>query len=189
MYFFIVSSGIIFITAYFLKYDPELIKRRLAAGPGAEKEKTQKTIQTISGVLVIALIIFSGVNQHFQGIRIPTVLTFISDFFVAAGFFIVFLVFRENTFTSAVVEVDKKQKVISTGPYSIVRHPMYAGSALLFLFTPFALNSFWAIPIGILLVFMLIVRLLDEEKLLLKDLPGYKEYCRKTKYHLVPFIW
>jgi protein-S-isoprenylcysteine O-methyltransferase Ste14 len=108
---------------------------------------------------------------------------------VFLGYFLVFLVFRENTFTSRIVEVEKDQKVISTGPYAIVRHPMYTGTILMFLFTPFALGSWWALSVFIFLPVILIFRILNEESILLKDLPGYKEYYQKIRYRLIPYIW
>ncbi len=105
------------------------------------------------------------------------------------GFIAVFFVFKENTYTSAIVEVDPDQKVISTGPYRLVRHPMYAGALVMFLFTPVALGSFWGVLGTIPLIVLIIFRLLDEEKFLAEHLSGYKEYCNTTRYRLIPRIW
>ena len=108
---------------------------------------------------------------------------------VFAGYFWVFLVFRENSYTSRIVEVEKEQEVITTGPYSIVRHPMYTGTIVMFLFTPLALGSWWAIIAFALWPVVLVYRIFDEERVLMKDLKGYKEYCEKTRYRLIPFVW
>jgi protein-S-isoprenylcysteine O-methyltransferase Ste14 len=120
---------------------------------------------------------------------VPPVVSWISDGVVVLGFFIVFLVFRENRYTSAVIEVTNEQKVITTGPYSVVRHPMYAGAILLLLFTPLALGSWIAIPFPFPLFLVVAFRSLEEEKFLLVNLSGYAAYCQKVRYRLVPFIW
>ena len=105
------------------------------------------------------------------------------------GYVFVFFVFRENSYASRVVEVENNQKVISTGVYSFVRHPMYVGVIIMWLPVPIALGSYWAlIPIATIPV-ALVIRILNEESVLKKDLPGYEEYCQKTKYRLIPFVW
>jgi protein-S-isoprenylcysteine O-methyltransferase Ste14 len=111
------------------------------------------------------------------------------EIFVLLGFLIVFLVFRENTFASATIETTQDQTVVSTGPYAIVRHPMYSGALLLLIFTPPALGSYRALLFVILMVVVIIWRLLDEEKFLSKNLPGYLAYCQKTRFRLIPLIW
>jgi protein-S-isoprenylcysteine O-methyltransferase Ste14 len=189
MYWLIFSISCILITVYFLKHDPHLIELRLKAGPGGEKEKNQKIIQSITGILFLALIILPGLDHRFLWSHVPTPIVLIADIFVALSFYIIFLVFRINSYTSAIIETGKNQKVITTGPYSIVRHPMYSGALFLMIGTPLALGSFWDLIIGILLCLMMAIRLLDEEKFLLKNLKGYKDYCHKTTYHLIPFIW
>ncbi len=189
LYLGVFASSLLFITNYFLKHDPELMERRLHVGPSAEKEKTQKIIQIITSILFIAVYIISSLEHRFFSPELSLQVILFANVMVALGLFIIFLVFKENTFTSAIVETDSKQKVITTGPYKIVRHPMYAGAVLLFLFTPLALDSYWGIGIGILMTLMLVLRLLDEEKLLRKNLKDYTEYCKKTPYRLVPFIY
>ena len=112
-----------------------------------------------------------------------------SNVIVIDGFYIVYLVFRENSFTSATIAVAEEQKLITTGPYSVMRHPMYSGAILMFIFTPLALGSFWGLIPGFMLILILFFRTLHEEKFLAKNLPGYDEYCRKVRYRFIPFIW
>jgi protein-S-isoprenylcysteine O-methyltransferase Ste14 len=108
---------------------------------------------------------------------------------VAIGFYFIFLVYRENTFTSATIEIAADQKVISTGPYAVVRHPMYASGMLYMVGTPLALGSYWGlVPLAATLPF-LIWRLFDEERMLIEHLPGYTDYQRKVRYRLLPGLW
>lgn len=119
----------------------------------------------------------------------PPLISLISDGFVAIGFYIVFLVFRENSYTRATIEVSAEQNVITSGPYAVVRHPMYAGAMLLLIFTPIPLGSWAGVPISILLILIIVARLLDEERFLKANLSGYEEYCQKVRYRLLPLLW
>ena len=177
------------ITAYLAKYDQKLLASRTQAGPVAETQKVQQVIQGFASLFFIGLFIVPGLDFRFHWSAVPPLLSWIADGFVALGFFFVFLVFRENSYTSAVIEVADEQKVISTGPYSLVRHPMYAGASLLLLFAPLALGSWVAIPFPWPLILVVAVRALEEEKFLTKSLNGYAEYCQKVRYRLIPFIW
>ncbi len=179
----------ILITAYLIKYDQELLAGRVKAGPVAETQRSQQIIQSLASLFFIGLFIVPGLDFRFQWSNVPPVLSLIADGFVALGFFIVFLVFRENSYTRATIEVSDEQKVISTGPYGMVRHPMYAGAMLLLIFTPLALGSLVAVPFALPMLVVIAARLLNEEKFLTQGLPGYQEYCTKVRYHLVPFVW
>jgi protein-S-isoprenylcysteine O-methyltransferase Ste14 len=184
--FFIPSLA---ITFYFLKADPKLIQGRLKAGPIAEKQAIQKVIQGLASLFFILSLILGGLDYRFGWSHLPISLVRLGDGLVVLGFFAVFLVFKENSFASSVIRVRQKQKVISTGPYAFLRHPMYSGASLMLFGMPLALGSGWAF-IPILFLFAVIVaRLLAEEKFLSKKLPGYKAYCRKTPYRLVPYLW
>lgn len=155
-----------------------------------EKEKNQKIFQTISGSLFfIGLLMIPSLDYRFNWSNVPTYIVLLSNFIVLLGFLIVFFVFKENTYTSAIIEVAENQKVITTGPYKLARHPMYSGAVLVILFTPLALGSWWGLIPAIFITIFVIFRLLDEEKVLLKELQGYDVYCQKTRYHLIPFIW
>lgn len=179
----------ILITLYLVKYDQRLLASRVSAGPIAETQKSQQIIQSVASLFFIGLFIIPGLDFRFHWSNVPPVISLISDGFVALGFFIVFLVFRENSFTSGTIEVANDQRVISSGPYSLVRHPMYAGAFVLLIFTPLALGSWVALPFPLPLILTIVVRLLTEEKFLRENLSGYEEYCRKVRYHLIPFVW
>ena len=189
VYLFIFSGSSLAITLFLMKRDMELLKRRLKGGATAEKEKSQKIIQSFARFIFIGVLLTPGFDHRFKWSHVPVFLVIAGEIFVALGFFIVFLVFRENSYTSAIIEIAENQKVISKGPYAVVRHPMYSGALLLLLFTPFALASFWDLPFVVLIFIVIIWRLLDEEKFLSKNLSGYSAYCQKTRFRLVPMIW
>jgi protein-S-isoprenylcysteine O-methyltransferase Ste14 len=180
---------VVLITAYLIKYDQKLLAGRLQAGPIAETQKIQQVIQSLASLFYIGLFIVPGLDFRFHWSVVAPILSWISDGFVVVGFFIVFIAFKENSFASATIEVSNEQNVITTGPYRLVRHPMYAGAILLLLFTPLALGSWVAIPLPLPLIIAVIVRLLEEEKFLRANLNGYEAYCQKVRYRLVPFVW
>jgi protein-S-isoprenylcysteine O-methyltransferase Ste14 len=189
LFWFLFSGSNTLITIYFLKADPALIERRLKAGPTAERKTSQKIIQAMAAVCFIALIVFPGVDHRFGWSHVPVPLVILGDVLVVLGLYIVFLVFRENSYTSAIIEVGKDQDVISTGPYHIVRHPMYAGALLMLFGLPVALGSSWGLLLCIPMVAVIIWRLLDEEKFLSTNLAGYADYRAKTHYRLIPGIY
>lgn len=177
------------ITAYLLKYDQRLLASRVKAGPAAETQKSQQVIQSLAGLFFMGLFVVAGLDYRFQWSSVGPIVSLIADGFVALGFLLVFLVFRENSYTSAVIEVAQEQKVIDTGPYHLVRHPMYSGASLLLLFTPLALGSWVALPLAVGLILVLVVRLQEEEKFLSANLAGYEAYRQKVHYRLMPLIW
>ncbi|HTP11475.1 MAG TPA: isoprenylcysteine carboxylmethyltransferase family protein [Anaerolineae bacterium] len=180
---------VILITLYLVKNDRELLAGRVQAGPVAETQKNQKIIQGLASLCFIALFIVPGLDYRFGWSNVPPIVSLIADGFVALGFFVVLLTFRENSYTRATIEVSAGQKVITSGPYRFVRHPMYAGASLLLIFTPLALGSWVAEIFAVLLILVVAARLLDEEKFLQRDLMGYTEYCQTVRYHLVPYVW
>ncbi len=186
-----IYCGVIFITMsfvvfYFLTKDPELLERRMRL---REKEEKQKTIQIFGSVIFFIGFIISGLDYRYHWSDVPVILVIAANAIVLSGYIFVFLVLRENSYASRIIEIEKGQKVITTGPYAIVRHPMYMGVLLMYLFTPLALGSYWASIFFLPLFPLIVVRLLNEEEMLLRELPGYKEYCQKTRYRLIPFIW
>lgn len=188
--FLAIFGGAAFaITIYLMKNDPKLLERRIQAGPTAEKLTSEKIIQTITFIWFIAMLVIPGLDHRLHWSTMPILLSIVGEILVVLGFFIIFLVFKENSFASATIEVVKRQKVISTGLYSLVRHPMYMGGFLLFIGMSLSLSSWWDFALFIIVIPALVWRLLDEEKFLVKNLSGYKGYQSKVKYHLLPFIW
>jgi len=189
MYLAVFFGASALITLYLAKHDPALLKRRLRGGPWAEKERAQKIIMVFTSIGFIGLLVVPALDFRFGWSAVPLWLVTAGDMLVAAGYSIIFLVYKENTFTSATIEVAEDQKVISTGPYAIVRHPMYAGALLYLLGTPLALGSWWGFaPLAATLPF-LIWRIVDEEAFLAKNLTGYSAYRREVHYRLVPGMW
>jgi protein-S-isoprenylcysteine O-methyltransferase Ste14 len=180
---------VVFITAYLYKYDQKLLASRTQAGPVSETQKVQQVIQAFASLFFIGLFIVPGLDFRFHWSQVPPLLSWVSDAFVALGFYIVFLTFKENSYTSAVIEVAEAQKVVTSGPYRLVRHPMYAGAILLLLFAPLALGSWLALPFPLPLIAVVAIRAVEEEKFLRSNLAGYADYCQKVRYRLVPYIW
>jgi protein-S-isoprenylcysteine O-methyltransferase Ste14 len=189
VYLAVFSSCTLAVTLYLMKNDPELLARRVNAGPGAEKEKNQKIIQVFSSIAFYAILIFPALDYRFRWSPVSLFVSLFGDMLVALGLYFVFLVFKENSFTSATIEINKKQKVISTGPYGYIRHPMYAGAFVMLFGTPLALGSFFGLFVVLPLIFVIIVRLLAEEKFLVKNLPGYEQYRKKVPFRIIPNIW
>lgn len=189
VYLAIMGTASAAIILYLARYDDALIGRRLKAGPVAEKEKSQKIIQTLTAVAGVALFLVPGFDFRWQWSNVPAALIVLGDIGIVAGYVVIFLVFRENTYASSIVEVAEGQKVISTGPYALVRHPMYVGAIVIFLATPLALGSWWAFIPAVIVSAIIAVRLVDEEKFLVANLPGYDGYRRQVRYRLAPGIW
>jgi protein-S-isoprenylcysteine O-methyltransferase Ste14 len=181
----VFSASTLLITLYFLKRDPGLIQRRLKGGPTAETERSQKIIQALASAFFVAEIVIPGLDYRFHWSDVSPVVVVLADLFVALGFVVIFRTFRENSFASATIEVSQGQKIISTGPYGIVRHPMYAGALLMQLFTPLALGSYWGLLVVPPMFLAMILRLLNEEKFLVRNLRGYDEYRPRVRYRLV----
>lgn len=160
------------ITFYLIKKNPALLKRRLRAGPTAEKRTRQKIIMLWASLGFIALLVVPELDHRFGWSSMPLYLMIAGDLLTALSFYITFLVYQENPFAAATIEVADGQKVVSTGPYAIVRHPMYAGGLLLFIGTPLTLGPYWGLLAFVIALPALIWRLLDEERFLAKNLPG-----------------
>jgi protein-S-isoprenylcysteine O-methyltransferase Ste14 len=189
VYWVIFSSSVSAIAVYFLRSDPILIENRLKAGPAAEKEANQNLIQALLGIFFILLFVISALDHRFRWSNVLPLLSIAGDVLVVLGLLTIFLVFKENSYASGIIEVGEGQKVVSTGPYGVVRHPMYAGASLMLLFTPLALGSWWGLGAVLPMFPVLVVRLVEEEKFLAKNLPGYGQYTQKTRYRLIPFVW
>ena len=189
IYLSVFFAASLLTTVYLMRKDPALLERRMRGGPTAEKEPTQRLIMLFASLGFIGLLVVPALDHRFGWSAVPLAGVILGEALVAIGFGLIFLVYRENTFTAATIQVTAGQRVISTGPYAIVRHPMYASASLYLLGTPIALGSYWGLLAFAFMVPFLIWRLLDEERILARDLPGYTEYQRRVRHRLVPSIW
>jgi len=189
VYLAIFIGASLLTSLYLMRKDPALLQRRMRGGPMAEKETTQKIIMLFASIGFIALLVVPSLDHRFGWSWVPTPVEIAGDLLVVIGFYFIFLVYKENSFTSATIEVAENQRVISTGPYALVRHPMYASSLLYVIGTPLALGSYWGLLAIVFMMPFLIWRLFDEERFLTKNLPGYVEYQKKVQHRLVPYIW
>jgi protein-S-isoprenylcysteine O-methyltransferase Ste14 len=172
--------------AYLIKRDPALLERRVRTG---EQRPEQKRIIAISALYLILIFLLPGFDKRFGWSSVPVWLVLAADLLVLAGFALNFLVIRVNSYASRVVEIQEGQKVITTGPYALVRHPMYTSIILILLATPVALGSFWGVIPAVAYIPLLAARAKNEEELLVDELAGYREYMQKTRYRLFPGIW
>jgi protein-S-isoprenylcysteine O-methyltransferase Ste14 len=188
-YLSIFLGASLVITLYLLRRDPALLERRMRGGPTAEKRTTQRFIMLGASAGFIALLVVPALDRRFGWSEVPLGLVIAGDLLVLTGFYLIFLVYRANTYSSATIEVVEGQSVVSNGPYAVVRHPMYSSALLLLIGTPLGLGSYWGLlALGPMTPF-LIWRLFDEEQLLATDLPGYREYQQRVRHRLVPFVW
>jgi protein-S-isoprenylcysteine O-methyltransferase Ste14 len=177
------------ITLDLIRTDPALLERRMRGGPTAETQRTQKLIMLGISICFIALLVVPGLDHRFGWSTMPVGGVVAGDALVAIGFCLIALVYRANTFSSATIEIAENQKVISTGPYALVRHPMYASGILYLLGTPLALGSYWGLVPLVAMMPLLIWRLLAEERFLARNLAGYTEYQKRVRHRLVPGAW
>jgi protein-S-isoprenylcysteine O-methyltransferase Ste14 len=189
VYLLIFTITSLLTTIYLIRNDPELLKRRMRGGPSAEKRASQRVIMLFTSIAFIGLLVVPGLDRRFGWSKVPLPLVIAGDVLVAIGFYFIFLVYRENTYTSATIEVAANQKVIESGPYALVRHPMYASALLYLLGTPLALGSYWGLLPFVAVIPLLIWRLFDEEKMLTRELEGYRQYKQRVPHRLVPRVW
>ena len=186
-----ILLGILFIPMFvagliLMKKNPELLKKRLNA---KEEEKEQKVVILLSGIMFLAAFIVAGLNFRFGWIVMPMWVTYVSVAVFLIAYALYAEVLRENEYLSRTIEVQKDQKVVDTGLYGVVRHPMYMTTLLLFLAMPMVLGSVISFAIMLVYIPIIVMRIRNEEKVLAKGLPGYEEYMKKIKYRLIPFIW
>jgi protein-S-isoprenylcysteine O-methyltransferase Ste14 len=186
---FVFVSGSVAISIYFFKHDPKLIERRMRAGPAAEQEPAQKIIMTIILAEFLLLLAVPGFDYRWRWSAVPAWLVFAANAGVALSFCMFFVVLKQNSFAASTIRVEANQPVISTGVYAIVRHPLYSAALLLLICTPVALGSYWGLLIALAAIPVLAWRLLDEERFLKQNLPGYTDYCRATCFRLIPGMW
>jgi len=189
VYLSIFTAASLITMVYLMTTDRALLERRMKGGPRAETRPAQKLIMLAVSICFIALLVVPGLDRRFGWSRVPLSVIALGDLMVATGFFLIALVYRENTFTSATIEIAENQRVISTGPYAAVRHPMYASASLYLFGTPIALGSYWDLLPVVVMIPFLIWRIFDEERLLATELQGYTEYQKRVRYRLLPFVW
>jgi protein-S-isoprenylcysteine O-methyltransferase Ste14 len=185
-YMAILGIPMLCFVAHLMNKEPELLERRMRT---REKERRQKTIISLSLPVFIAVLLIPGLDRRFGWSAVPLVIVIMAEIIVLAGYGLGLLVMRENRYASRVIEVEENQKVITTGPYAVIRHPLYLSGLIIYLFSPLALGSFWALLPASLLIFVYGARIRNEEKVLAEKLPGYLEYLQRVKYRLLPGIW
>jgi protein-S-isoprenylcysteine O-methyltransferase Ste14 len=176
---------------YFYLRDPQVLKRRLLT---REKNSGQKIIIMLLRAVVFSTLVLSGLDHRCGWTRshffpVPAWLTVLALLLIAAGWFLLFRILQANRFAASIIQVEIGQTIAADGPYQFVRHPMYLSMTLHWLAVPLALSSVVALTAGAFIIPVFILRLLDEERILHRDLPGYAEYCRQTRYRLVPGVW
>ena len=186
VYMAILLIPMTFVMIYLMRNDPELLERRMRM---REKQKEQKTIIKVSFLWFLLAFVLPGFDHRFGWSDVPVWAVILADVLVLIGYFTFLLVMRENRYLSRIVEVAQGQQVISSGPYAVVRHPMYVGVTVMYLASPVALGSWWALLPALLIVPILVARILNEEQVLAQELPGYTEYMQKTRYRLLPGLW
>ena len=189
LYAFVFMAGCVVIGVYFTKHDPALVERRMKVGPTKEREPAQKIIVSLALLGFLLLFAVSGFDIRSHWSAEPVWLVILGDIMVGVAFVIFFIVLKQNSYAASTITVEPGQPVISTGIYGIVRHPMYAGALLLVIFTPPSLGSYWALLVTAAFLPALAWRLLDEERVLRRDLPGYADYCQRVHYRLIPGVW
>jgi protein-S-isoprenylcysteine O-methyltransferase Ste14 len=169
--------------------DPILLENRTKIGPASEQRPFQKIVVLWLVLLMAAAFIVPGLDRRFGWSNVPPWVSVAGDLLILAAMWMSLRVFKENSFGSATVEVAKGQRVISTGPYAVVRHPMYSSAAVYFIGLSLALGSYWGLIPAVLAILGLILRLFDEERFLANNLTGYTDYCAKVRWRLMPGIF
>lgn len=186
LYLAVLLVPVVWIVAYLLRQAPDLLERRMRM---QEKESSQKLIIGLSAVVVLAAFMLPGLDKRYGWSSVPPAVVIAADAMVLLSYAMFALVLKENRYASRIIEVEQQQVVISTGPYAVIRHPMYFSVLLLYVFSPLALASYWAMIPVIALPVLLVARIHAEEALLARDLKGYKEYMQTVKYRLIPGVW
>ena len=186
VYLGIIFIPMLFVLVYFLRVDPHFLERRMRM---REQEQAQKKIIALSTVFLLLAFLLPSLDRRLGWSQVPVWLVILADGLVLLSYGLVFLVFRENRYASRVVEVEDQQQVISSGPYSLVRHPMYLAVGVMYLVSPLALGSWWALIPAAAILPVLVFRTLNEEKVLQRDLPGYTDYMQRVRYRIIPAVW
>ncbi len=177
----------ILMLRYLFKNDPELLLRRLKRG---ETKSEQKVVKKLFNLIFLGIFVIPGFDKRFGWSNVYFVIVILADVIFILGYRFFFKVMKENSYASRIIEVETgEQKVITTGPYAIIRHPMYLAVLIIFVSTPLALGSYWALLPVLPMLVLLPIRIKGEEEFLLQELEGYAEYMQETKYRLIPRVW
>ncbi len=186
VYLAVLFVPMVLALVYFLIFSPALLERRMRM---REKEAEQQLIVKLASIVILLVYLLPGFDHRFHWSSVPIWLVAIADILVLSGYALMVLVMRENPYAGRTIEVEPDQTVVTTGPYAFVRHPMYLGVLLLYVFSPLALGSYWSMIPALFLMGLLIARITNEERVLLKELNGYREYTEKVRWYLIPGIW
>jgi protein-S-isoprenylcysteine O-methyltransferase Ste14 len=176
-------------SVYLLRNNPAALERRMRVGPLGESRMLQKLVISVAFFSLVAMIVFSALDHRFGWSPVPATLCLVGDALVAIGLGLAMLVIIRNSYAGATVTVETEQKLVSTGLYGLVRHPMYTGNVIMMAGIPLALGSYWGLIFVIPGLIVLAVRIRDEEQLLTQELTGYREYTQQVHYRLVPHVW
>ena len=179
-------GGSLAVGSFFIRTDPDFLVHRFQF---REKEAAQRKIIGPTNVIFLAALLLPGLDLRFGWSRMPSWVCLAALVVMVAGYALVLWVFRTNRYASRIIEVQPGQSVISSGPYAVVRHPMYAAQVVMFPGFMAALGSWWGAGLAVLIIVPLVLRIRNEEEVLQRDLPGYAEYCQRARYRLVPGIW
>lgn len=183
----IYSVALLGIVMYLIKHDTELLERRMQVG--GEKDESQRLIQPFMFLAFGITLVLPALDYRFNWSNVPVAIEVLGDVLLVLGLYVIFLVFKQNTYASAIIEIAAEQKIIDTGLYGIVRHPMYTAGVIVLVGMPLALGSWWGLVAFVPSALVLMWRIIEEEKVLIKSLAGYVDYQQRVKYRLVPFIW
>jgi protein-S-isoprenylcysteine O-methyltransferase Ste14 len=185
----VFALSTIAFTVYLARYDKPLLERRLKAGPWHERERSQKIVVSLIMIAFFAFIVLPILDYRHRLSPVPAWVSLVGNAIIVLSYLAIFWVIKTNSWAASNIRVEADQKVIDTGPYAYVRHPMYAGAVWLFVGIPLALGSWWSLGLLIPFSAVLLWRLLDEERILTRDLAGYAEYMRRVKHRLIPYVW
>lgn len=185
----VVVAPSIIVLLRLARRNPQLLTRRLSIGPMAEKEVKQKFIMLAILLGAISIVLAPGLEHRLHGLAMPAALSLSGDLLLLFGWYVFDRVFEENGFASSTIELAPDQQVVKSGPYAIVRHPMYSGALAMILGAPLALGSFWGFLGSLAIALALVWRIVEEERFLDAHLPGYAAYRRETPHRLVPRLW
>jgi len=186
VYLIVLFAPVLLVGSILLLRDPELLERRMTL---RERESSQRTVILFSTIVLLVIYLVPGFDKRFGWSDVPPIVVLVSDALMLGGYGLFALTLRENRFASRVVELQAEQQVIQTGPYRLVRHPMYSAIAVMFILTPLALGSWWGLLASAAFPLVLVGRIRGEEELLRRDLPGYEAYAQRVRYRLIPLIW